>query len=84
MAPVGVMSQDVKDWENQHVYVMDLNKEVLHIWQGYTRRGQPSHYTKCRDRRCGTPVMQNTHFMWAAFDPSHYPQCERCFAEDVV
>ena len=65
--------------EDTPAYVMDVKTDVIHVWQGYTRRGFPSAYTRCRDFRCGTPVMQLPRFMWAAFDPTHYTQCPRCF-----
>ena len=68
------------------VYVMDVKTDVIHVWQGYTRRGLPSAYTRCRNYRCGTPVMQVPRFMWGAFDPTHYTQCPRCFniLEDCI
>ena len=76
---MAVLAQCNEDKEDTHAYVMDLTTDVLHVWQGYTRRGLPSAYTRCRDYRCGTPVVQSARFMWSAFDPTHYTQCPRCF-----
>ena len=83
MPPPGAMAQGTEDKKDGPTFVIDLTKDVLHIWQGYTRRGKPSAYTRCREYKCGTPVVQTSRFMWAAFNPSHYPQCARCFAEEV-
>ena len=54
--PLAVLAQCSEDKDDTHTYVMDLTTDVLHVWQGYTRRGLPSAYTICRDYRCGTPV----------------------------
>ena len=60
-------------------YVMEVATDTLHIWQGCTRSGSASAYTRCRKHRCGTPSLQTSSFMWAAFQPSHHERCMACF-----